>query len=39
MDATLKLNKNEFPDVILGVGYAAQSLHVMLVSMISCHDD
>jgi hypothetical protein len=35
MDATFKLNKNEFPVVILGVSDAAQSLYMMSVSVIS----
>jgi hypothetical protein len=35
MGATFKLNKNEFPIVILGISDAVKSLHIMLVSMIS----
>jgi hypothetical protein len=37
MGATFKLNKLEFSVVILGVSDAVQSIHMMLVSMISHH--
>jgi hypothetical protein len=37
MGATFKLNKIEFSVVILGVSDAVQSIHMMLVSMISHH--
>ncbi len=39
MDSTFKLNKNEFLVITLGVSNGAQQMHIMLLSVISHHNE
>ncbi len=39
MDSTFKLNENEFPVITLGLSDGAQQMHIMLLSVISHHNE